>query len=85
MEKKVNQTSNNLNSSLSLLVGALWVYFEQLDCCLVQMQPEVKPESPRAASEPIPCPEHVYGSCNPPMCMLLLIALIPKDTLVCSF
>lgn len=49
------------------------------------MQPNVKPESPHAASEPVPCSEHVCGSWNPPVCMLLLIALIPKDILVFSF
>lgn len=59
---KKNQTSNNLNTSLSLLVGSLWAYFEQLDWYLAQMQPEVKPESPHAASEPVHCSEHVFGS-----------------------
>lgn len=49
------------------------------------MQPKGRPESPHAGSEPVPCPEHVCGSWHPPMCMLFLIALIPKDTLDFSF
>lgn len=49
------------------------------------MQPKVKPESPHAASEPVHWSEHVCGSWNPPVCMLLLIALIPKDILVFYF